>query len=336
MLDFYITAKERGLRILQLTDMQIIDSAQCRYVGRLNDKSMMDWDISRVDENLFYDMDRLVKETNPDLIIITGDIVYGEFDDRGTTMLLFIEKMESYGIPWAPVWGNHDNETKMTVDWQIEQLKKAEHCLFKKGTVTGTSNYTIGICNQNGDVIRVVYMLDSNGCGFATDASVAQGVKRDAGFDVSQLNWIETVHKKVWEKYSATPSFACFHIPPLDLMEIFENRGWLQNDDYLHRERFKPYKIKGSTVEFGGIGEAFCPFPLRVKDSFKRAEVDGVFFGHDHLNDCSVVEDGIRWTFGVKTGRYDYHSVDKLGGTVIDISPDGKSFKVKHKYISKS
>ena len=52
MLDFYITAKERGLRILQLTDMQIIDSAQCRYVGRLNDKSMMDWDISRVDENL--------------------------------------------------------------------------------------------------------------------------------------------------------------------------------------------------------------------------------------------------------------------------------------------
>lgn len=75
------------------------------------------------------------------MIIITGDLVYGEFDDKGTCLLELIKFMESFDIPWAPVFGNHDNESQKGADWQCEQLEKAGNCLFRQRTLTGNSNY---------------------------------------------------------------------------------------------------------------------------------------------------------------------------------------------------
>ena len=52
-----------------------------------------------------------------------------------------------------------------------------------------------------------------------------------------------------------------------------------------------------------------------------------IFAGHDHVNSSSLVYEGIRLTYGVKTGTYDYHSTQ--GGTLISISSEG-GFTVKH------
>lgn len=62
-------------KILQLTDIQIIDPSQQPYEGRLTpptDKQWADRDI-----NAFNLVRRLVKDTDPDWIILTGDNVYG-------------------------------------------------------------------------------------------------------------------------------------------------------------------------------------------------------------------------------------------------------------------
>ena len=37
---------------------------------------------------------------------------------------------------------------------------------------------------------------------------------------------------------------------------------------------------------------------------------------------------GIRWTYGLKTGQYDYHTPGQLGGTLITLF--GESFTVHH------
>ena len=164
MIDFSVFQKNKEFRILQLTDMQIIDSMQKRFPERLCEEETEKWKPSNMNGMLFDDMDRLVAETNPDLIIITGDITYGEFDDTGSSLLAFIEKMESYNIPWAPVWGNHDNESVLGVDWQCQQFINAKNCMFKKGITVGCSNYVIGIKDDDGNLLRLVYMMDTNGC----------------------------------------------------------------------------------------------------------------------------------------------------------------------------
>lgn len=67
-----------------------------------------------------------VAQAYPDLIIITGDIVYGSFDDSGATLRWMCKLLDSFEIPWAPVFGNHDNESKMGVAWQCRQLEKKQ------------------------------------------------------------------------------------------------------------------------------------------------------------------------------------------------------------------
>lgn len=110
------------------------------------------------------------------ITILTGDIVYGEFDDQGIRFKEFVDFMEGFGIPWAPVYGNHENEATIGVDWQSKQLEDAENCMFVQRTLTGNGNYTVGIW-RNDTVERVFFMLDSNGCGGMSAASLANGQK---------------------------------------------------------------------------------------------------------------------------------------------------------------
>ncbi len=92
-------------------------------------------------------------------------------------------------IFWAPVFGNHDNESAMGADWQCEQLESAEHCLFKQRTLTGNGNYTVGI-EQGGVLKRVFFMVDSNGCSGKSAATTANGhSKGSGGFDADQIQW---------------------------------------------------------------------------------------------------------------------------------------------------
>ena len=114
--DYVIEIEEgRDAIVLQLTDTQIIDAAQARP-NRVHDPVF--WATDQVEERCYDYITEIIGATNPDLIILTGDIVYGEFDDSGTALISFIKFMEGFRIPWAPVFGNHDNESEKGVDWQ--------------------------------------------------------------------------------------------------------------------------------------------------------------------------------------------------------------------------
>ena len=57
--------------------------------------------------------------------------------------------------------------------------------------------------------------------------------------------------------------------------------------------------------------------------------VDGIFVGHCHMNNTSILYNGVRLTFGLKTGAYDYYTNGQLGGTVIQCEESG-TFDVRH------
>ena len=308
----------KEMKILQLTDTQIIDSSQMRTADRLNPTMIEWWSRANIDKTCFNYITELVENERPDLILLTGDIVYGEFDDSGIIWKRIIQFMDSLNIPWAPIFGNHDNETAKGVEWQCAQLEAAKNCLFKKGSVTGNGNYSIGLVDANGKIRRIIYMLDSHGC------------LRSAGLADDQINWMKGVAATVDSAYGEkVPAFVCQHIASVDYQTAFIEKYGYSADQSFNLD------ITGVDGDFGQKNENLSMFPTTLAPDYKAANVEGVFIGHDHVNNYSIVYDGIRYTYGTKTGTYDYNNAALLGGTVIRVAADGL-FEVAHTYLDQT
>ena len=326
-LDYVIDLNvDRPIKILQLTDTQIIDAAQERTPDRLGASSDAAWATDQMDKVLFDCLRATVEEAKPDLIIMTGDNVYGEFDDAGTSYTKLVEVMESLQIPWAPVYGNHDNESKKGVEWQNALLADATYCLFNaRHDIGGNGNYSIGVA-KNGELQRVVYMMDTNYCGGSSESDDL--VKKTLGFTDMQKDWILNLGLRVNAVAGKTiPSIVGYHVQNhevwlgaiaagyedglADLATIQYTLGKnveaQPGDSGFKRERHNGYKEEGWLEILQTIG------------------ADGTFFGHQHVNSLSVMYGGIRWTYGLKTGAYDASPAEQ-GGTLITLSDDGSAF----------
>ena len=320
LVDFVVEVDDEPV-VLHITDTQIIDSAQ-DVDGALGGVQITYSAPERMDENCFDYLDELIEKTNPDFIIMTGDNVYGRFDDNGTSFRRLIDFMESKQIPWAPVWGNHDSETEVTdgslagIDVYCKWLEDAEYCMFKQRKLTGNSNYTVGI-KQGDEVTRVFFMVDSNGIGSPSDATMANGhTTTDFGFAQDQVAWYtktaETINRIADVKYS----FA-FHIPLAAFTDAYAQYGYTNgrgnapiNID-THEERREG--------DFGYLGSGAYEWDTSrmVYDGFKKIGVDSIFVGHEHTNSASVVYEGIRFQYGQKSSTYDaLNFIDLANGNV--------------------
>ena len=92
MVDFIVSVPEgREPVILQLTDPQIIDASQARTADRLGGLLPDYWGADKKNVRCYDFLREIITNTDPDLIIVTGDIIYGEFDDSGKSLLEFIQ-----------------------------------------------------------------------------------------------------------------------------------------------------------------------------------------------------------------------------------------------------
>lgn len=317
-IDFIVDVPEgRDIRVLQLTDTQILDADQTRP-GRTG-VDLVNWASDKMDEKCFNYLRKTVRETTPDLIIMTGDLVYGEFDDAGTSLIALINCMEELGIPWAPVFGNHDNESKKGVDWQCQQLEAAEHCLFKQRTLTGNGNYTVGV-RQGDKVKRVFFMLDSNGCGDMSDESFANGHSQKAqGFGKDQIAWYTDVAQKIKKSDASVKISFAFHIQLYVFGDAFAKYGFTNSGTKNNPIDIDKQENKAET-DFGYIGRDLKgPWDASdaVYESIKALGADSIFVGHEHCNSASVVYEGIRFQYGQKTGTYDRANYLRSDGTII-------------------
>ncbi len=304
--------------------MQVIDSSQQRYVGRLPEEQVIRWRPEKVEENCYSHIIEAVERVSPDLIIITGDIVYGQFDDSGRILRDFLRFMGELNIPWAPVFGNHDNESKLGVDTQCQLYAAAKNCLFSRGNLTGNSNYTIGIY-EDSELKRILYMMDTNGCLYKS------------GFAEDQIEWLKNTSQKVSEIIGTKiPGFLFCHIPTADYCTAIVDAGY-QTEEEL-----------GLPIEFS-IGEDRIPaspgdcgkkkqelFPKKCAQAMEAilisSDIDGVFAGHFHRMHFSIQHGSIRYTLGVKCGTYDFYTPDQLGGTKILLESGRKDYSVEYVY----
>lgn len=312
-----LSTNRRKVRLLQITDTQIIDAQQRRTPDRLRQDEIIAWSSDKFNENFGNHLKSLITQANPDLIFITGDMVYGSFDDSGKTFSWFCNFMDSFCVPWASVFGNHDNESQKGVEWQCSMLENTKYGLFKKGSVSGNGNYTVGIC-VGSELIRVLHLLDSHGC------------LKQPGLSSDQLELIKKNTKLINKIHNKkVPGFIAMHYPTEEYHTAEKSKGYVTES----RENYViGVDVEAKDDDFGVKNQNFKKFKtLRIPGFFdvvKQCNIQAVFAGHFHSVNTCITYGGVKWVLGLKTGQYDYHNPGQIGGTLVILEKD--EFYVRH------
>lgn len=252
-------------------------------------------------------MERILHEVRPDLVVFTGDTIYGPscVDSKQSLRNALKPVMES-GIPWAGVFGNHDSEEGVSKEELMEVMLESPHCLAQPGSVSGCGNYSLKVLDSTGNKVAwVLYFLDS---GMDHPNEVVQGydaIKRD------QIDWYVT-ESLTMEREGAPPELLFFHIPLPEYKTVWE-----------------------AGVCCGSKNEDVCSPHLNTglfSALVEMGKAQGTFVGHDHVNDYCGELYGIKLCYGRVTGYNAYGEEAFLrGARIIRIQEGDKRFETSIK-----
>ena len=252
----------------------------------------------------------MVEKYQPDLITLSGDTVWT--DSAIYSMNIITEFLDSLGIPWAPIFGNHDDDGNCDLNYLADIMMSGENCLMKKGApALGVGNYVVNI-KQDEKIVHSLILMDSH------DASVWD----------NQIDWYKWAANGVSEvNGSPVESTVLFHIPLAQYVYAYEE-AW-DEENQCWKEGYDAFGMKK---------EKICP-----EEDENEVPIDNGFFaamkevgttkntlcGHDHINDFSIVYEGIRLSYSMRLGISGSYHVDNMGATLITIDDEG-SASVRH------
>ncbi|MBQ8164625.1 MAG: metallophosphoesterase [Clostridia bacterium] len=298
--DFVVDIEhDNEIKILQLTDTQIMAMNYARTNGRyleLRNAFFTNAEFSAYEKCLKY-VKNAIEQTNPDIIVLTGDNVYGETDDKGIALQTLADYIDSFGIPWAAVYGNHDNESGYGVLGQNKIIMNAKYSIFKPGTVTGNSNYNIAL-RQNGSIKYMLYMGDTNGCAV---------LREDVGDGILTSN-VDFEH--VYTDYGMQSDAQALIKDNMDTLAAANSGTYVPSLMFIH--------IQAESEAASGLSASY------MKELDAR-NVKGLFHGHIHERSYgyTYTDTNIYCAYGVKTGTYDSYLETSLGGRLITIDASG-------------
>lgn len=232
---------------------------------------------------------------NPDLVIYTGDQIFGEAcPDSETAVFKALAPVVARGIPHAEVFGNHDDEGgSLDREGLMELFEQIPYTLTEKGpdTLSGVGNYVVDVRGKGKNMPIVMYFLDSH--------AYPKGKIR--GYDwikEDQIDAVKAYHEEVADLNPIELAF--FHIP---LQE--HNPTPEQKDSSLFLGEQKEAVMAG--VVNSGMYDTLRDMGARL-----------VSVGHDHCNDycmkgsSSDSHDGVWLCYGGGGGEGGYGG---YGGT---------------------
>lgn len=307
---YTITSLNDDFKILQLTDIHLGGSTVS----------------ARKDIKALKAVYKLIEYTEPDLVIVTGDLVFPmgimSFSmNNYTPIMQFASFMRNIGIPWAFVYGNHDTELMATNSaedlndlFKSVSYKSSHNLLYPyiQPDITGRNNQIIEIRNSDGSLNQALFLIDSN-------AYTGNVINEYDYIHDDQVEWYEKNISRLNEQEGKTiSSMAFFHIP-------------LQE----YREAYKLYEESSDEIKyfFGENGETMIDkvccsdYPSKLFDTaVELNSTKAMFCGHDHYNNLSVEYQGIRLTYGMSI---DYlampgieNDTEQRGGTLITLHPN--------------
>lgn len=260
----------------------------------------------------------LVANIKPDLITVSGDIVCT--DSTVYSIKRITDLFESFGIPWAPMFGNHDNEGNCDRNFLADIMMSAPNCLMQKGDPEmGVGNYVINIAEEN-----------DNGSLNVTETLVIMDCR--APDRKKQIDWFKWVAEGTNAATNNSAEIAIVTHIPLAEYQYAYDAAW-DSENNCWREGFKAYGEANESICYDNNSDgtpALEGLFTAMKES-KTAKY--VFCGHEHLNNFSIEYEGIRLTYCLKIGMGSGYKFNFSGGTEIRIGDEGIN-RITHKSVA--
>lgn len=249
-------------------------------------------------------MKEVINFEKPNLIIITGDLIYGKPAEESFREVL--QLVSDFKIPFGFTFGNHDDEFGLSRKQLLDIASSFDYNLTTtEENVSGYSNYILKIkSNKQDKDAAIIYCFDSN------SSSTVKDVIGYGFINFDQIAWYRENSKKITSNNEGKTiqSYAFFHIPLLEYNQAVENQY--------------------STIT-GTRMEAVCASGLNsgLFASMKEmGDIKGIFVGHDHDNDYAVYWHNILLAYGRYSGGNTVYNHLSNGARIIELSEDGNSF----------
>jgi len=293
-------------KVLQFTDMHLTH------------------ELKTTNDTIAHFIDALNHE-KPDFVVLTGDIV----TRLGGKVRLqqLSEIFERAGIYWAYVLGNHEGDSDPYTVSREETMRivsEYEHCLVdvsvkktKSGEdVWGNGNYVVNLLGEGNNIVQTMIFMDSGNKMSASDyeaLSESQPDMRKNYYDYlkeSQMTWYEEQLQAASALNANVKSMLFIHIPLVEYRNLLLVK---LSEDGMATIPAGYEKIDGSEVIVGGKTVGFFvlkegwsvigdtrSFETPCSSDYNngmyarmcalRAHVNGVFCGHDHINNTILYE----------------------------------------------
>lgn len=253
-------------------------------------------------------------EFKPDLVVFTGDNILGNHlhDARlltkykvkdkaseGEAMKTAIDHicapLEKRKIPFAMIYGNHDDMNLHTKDEQAEFYRQYKYNLgLDDPDSPDVATYNLPIYSEDGSKIKFnIWMMDSAWKDKELDKCFTD-VKAEA------VEWYKNKSKKLAAENGgeAVPSIMFQHVPMQEIMELVDVsdekvEGAIEGKDQLEG---KFLKLKNGVTGEMGEQPSFVTNKVGQFEAIKECgDVKAVVTGHDHHNGFEGEFDGIKF-----------------------------------------
>ena len=299
-------------KVLQFTDMHLSETNK----GKTGNGRTMEEYIAAIERE------------RPDFVALTGDIITS-IRGRARAVQL-AEVMEKLGVYWAYCLGNHEGDAfyKLPRKDLMQVIEKYPHCLSEGSVkktaageeVWGIGNFVVNLLGADYTVTQSMIFMDSGDA--ITDADADKlGVERDT-YDYlkeSQMTWYkEQVMKVTNGLTNGVKTMLFLHIPLVEQRNMSYvalnndsvlSKGWTaeqaiegwtyidnvfaknHDGELVGRVAIKDgwYAVPG-TIDYEGVCSSEYNNGMYDLMKSMRAGVNGLFCGHDHVNNSVLYE----------------------------------------------
>lgn len=206
----------------------------------------------------------IVQTEKPDLVVVTGDIIYSAPAD--STLSVVLKTFAQLGVPFCMTFGNHDYDFKTPAVALYNQMQKTPNCVMPVLQGKNT-DYSLPILSSNGKrTAAVLYCIDTH------NKPAIGGIGGYQWISHNQITWYRQRSMVYKQKNGGrpVPSLAFLHIPLPEFNYATDNTQCPMYGSRLE----KAYSPSINSGMFASIKE--------------MGDIMGVFCGHDHDNDYAV------------------------------------------------
>ncbi len=303
-----IKETETSTFIAKYNDNGTIDNGDFKLLATTDMHTDEDYSLNNKSLQLFINQ---IRDEKPDLVILTGDCIQSKYQQFEA--IHFAQMMEKLGVYWAYVFGNHEarEEKEFHKYLLMKSLSDYPHCLSKFGdsNLFGYGNFIVNIMNSETELKQSLVFMDS-GRDIIPEYMARDGVpaEMEGGYDYikpDQINWYEKEMTALKKAYGICPNLLYMHIPIKEYEEIFKLN---ENEEYVPTG--KGEVLYGRMFESVGCS----PFNSGLFEAMKRNGAQGIFCGHDHVNDWAAIYEGILLVYN-QMGSYNAYSLGDFRGT---------------------